>query len=63
MNDYEIFEDDDGSVMFVNKDGMGVPSSVLDLVLELNKQNPAFYAKWIELAEQYVFSGASTLEA
>lgn len=63
MSDYEIFEDDEGTVLFVNKDGLGVPSSVLDLVLELNKQNPAFYAKWIELAEQYVFSGSSILEA
>lgn len=63
MSDYEIYEDSDGVILFVNKDGMAIPSSVLDLAIELNKQNSAFYIKWIELAEQYVFSGSSMLEA
>lgn len=63
MTNYEIVDHEDGSQLAVRSDGQAIPSAFLDLILELNKQNPSFYAVWVSLAEEYVFSGATTMEA
>lgn len=59
----EMVEMDDGSTMIVTNDGLAMPIEFVEMVFELRKQNPAFYATWLELAENYIMSGSRVGEA
>lgn len=63
MGDYELVEQDDGQIYVVNPNGQGLPMEFVELVFELNRQNPSFYRAWVELAESYVITGPMVGEA
>ena len=59
-----IFKDDDGDYYISSEDGSkGLPLEAVELIFELQKQNPDFYKHWMSLAVTYVMSGNSVLEA
>lgn len=61
--EYEIEELENGTIVFVSRDGRMVDTAVVEMMFELHRQNPTFYEHWVELARNYVFSGASVVEA
>lgn len=62
MNSYEIVESDHGE-MLMRDDGFYVHSDIMNLVIELIKQNPRFAKLWLGMAEEYVFLNTDVGEA
>ena len=60
---YELIELEDGSIVIGNGKGFALPIEFLDMVFELESQNPTFYKAWVELAANYTLTGSNVLEA
>lgn len=61
--EYEIVETEDGATIVTRSDGAAMDFKVFDMIFELFRQNPRFAKHWLELAEDYVFTGSDVVEA
>lgn len=55
--------DEDGDYYIYRDERHAVPVEVLDLLLEVQKQNPEFFHHWMSMAVSYVMVGNSVVEA
>lgn len=55
--------DEDGDYYFFKDQTSALPVQFVELILELQKQNPEFYRHWASLATNYVLVGNSVAEA
>ena len=61
--DFEIEENEDGSLVFVSDDGREIDALIMSMIFEVHKHNPDFFQHWIELARSYLVSTPGSLEA
>lgn len=59
----QIGVDSDGDYYIFQDERYGMPVALLELIFELQKQNPEFYEHWVSLAATYVMVGNSVTEA
>lgn len=55
--------DDDGDYYIYKDERNAVPVEILDLIFELQKQNPEFFHHWMSMATSYIMVGNSVAEA
>lgn len=63
MNDYQIVEDDEGCQSILTPDGRVIDFELIEMILEIHRQNPEFADLWIGLARSYLFTGPSVGKA
>lgn len=61
--EYEVVDMEDGTQLLQRSDGVSINPAVVDLVLELHRQNPKFLEHWLKLGEEYAFFGSDVTEA
>lgn len=63
MSSYQIVDSDDGTQVILTPDGRIVDFELLEIILELHRQNPDFAELWIDLGKSYLFTGPSVGKA
>lgn len=63
MSSYQIMENNDGEEVILTPDGRAVDLELIEMILELHRQNPQFAELWIDLGRSYLFTGPSVGEA